>query len=127
MWRLYDYLNGAGKNEFAAWTRALQKRERIKLAFKLDMLEQVGPNLPPQLLAGPICDHIYKLKVQGAVKLRPLLCKGPVDNEGEFTLLIGAKEVQGELKPNGVENRAGENRQEIIANPLRRCCHEKID
>jgi hypothetical protein len=79
-------------------------------------------------LAGPICDSIYKLKVKGNVQLRPLLCKGPINNDEEFTLLIGAKEVQGELQPDGVEYKAIERREGVIADPEnRRCDHERID
>jgi hypothetical protein len=125
-WILYDYLNTDGYNVIKKWTEDLQKRERIKLNQKLDMLEQYGPELPPQLLAGPIFDHVYKLKVQGNPKLRPLLCKGPIDNSKEYTLLVGAKEIQWELEPVNAEEQAASNRQAIIDNPLRRCKHERV-
>jgi hypothetical protein len=125
-WRIYDYLDAGGNNVIKKWTGDLQKRERIKLNQKLDMLEQYGPELPPQLLAGPIFDHVYKLKVQGNPKLRPLLCKGPINNEVEYTLLVGAKEIQWKLEPDDAEEQAATNRQAIIDNPLRRCKHERV-
>ena len=126
LWALYDYLDADGYNVIKGWTQALGKRERIKLNQKLDMLENNGPNLPPQLLAGPVSGHIYKLKVQGNPKLRPLLCKGPLDNNREFTLLLGAFEIQGRLVPKNALVEATNNRQAIIDNPLRRCKHERI-
>src|SRR5437588_9360141 len=97
MWTLFDYVNEDGVNEIAQWTRRLEKRQRIKLNQKLDMLQKHGPDLPPQLLAGPIFPHIYKLKVKGNVQLRPMLCKGPIIYDEEFTLLLGAIETDDEL------------------------------
>ena len=126
-WRLYDALDDGGHNIIKQWTQNLQKRERVKLNQKLDMLEQYGPDLPPQLLAGPIFDHIYKLKVHGPIQLRPLLCKGPIDNNSEYTLLVGAIEIQWQFEPPDAETRAAINRQAIIDNPLRRCNHERVN
>ncbi len=123
--KLYDYLDSEGRNIIKKWTLELQKRERIKLNQKLDMLEQYGAELPPQLLA-PVAPHIFKLKVQGAIKLRPMLCKGTIDVEKEFTLLVGAVEIQWKLEPPDAKEQAMQNRQELIDNPLRRCDHERI-
>jgi hypothetical protein len=126
MWKLFDYVNEHGVNEIARWTRGLEKIQRIKLNQKLDMLQQHGPDLPPQLLAGPIFGHIYKLKVKGNVQLRPMLCKGPVDNDEEFTLLLGAIEIGDQLDHSPEE--AAQIREIIIANPFwRRCDHERIN
>jgi hypothetical protein len=126
MWELFDYINEDGVNEIALWTRRLEKRQRIKLNQKLDMLQKHGPELPPQLLAGPIFGHIYKLKVKGNVQLRPMLCKGPVDNDGEYTLLLGAIETDDELDRSPEE--AARIREIIIADPLRRRrTHERIN
>lgn len=126
MWILYDYLDEDGSNPIKIWTGRLEKRQRIKFNQKLDMLEQYGPELPPQLLAGPVFDHVYKLKIQGNPKLRPLICKGPIDNESEYTLLVGAKEIQWQMDPSDAEQQAANNRQAIIDNPLRRCRHERV-
>ena len=126
-WALYDYLDANGNNIIKEWAEGLQKRHRIKLNQKPDMLEQYGPNLPPQLLAGPIAEHIYKLKVKGDVQLRPLLCKGPIDNEQEYTLLVGAKEIQSKLNPPDAVERAIEHRQAIVDDILRRCKHERVN
>lgn len=126
VWLLYDYLDAGGHNIIKEWSEGLGKRERIKLNQKLDMLENYGPNLPPQLLAGPVFDHVYKLKIQGNPKPRPLLCKGPINNDVEFTLLLGAFEIQWQLTPKNSLEHAANNRQAIIDNPLRRCRHERI-
>lgn len=99
MWNLYDYVNHRKINEIKEWTlKALQKTQRKRLRSKLDMLAKAGPELPPGLLMKTEVPYIYKLKVQGNPRLRPMLCKGPVkmiekDTGQEkmgFTLLIGA-------------------------------------
>jgi len=126
MWTLFDYINEHGVNEIAEWTRRLEKRQRVKLNQKLDMLQKHGPDLPPQLLAGPISPHIYKLKVKGNVQLRPMLCKGPISNDDEFTLLLGAIETGDELDHSPEE--AARIRETIIADPRnRRRLHERIN
>ncbi len=127
LWKLYDYYNEKGVNEIKLWTEKLEKKHRIKLNLKLDMLEQTGPDLSPRLLAGPVFDHVYKLRVDAKeVQLRPFLCKGPIDNGKEFTLLLGAKEVGGKYDPRNAKKIAAYNRMEIIANKNRRCDHERI-
>jgi hypothetical protein len=126
MWRLFDYLNRRGDNEIAKWTKELQKPQRVRLRQKLDLLAQAGSDLPPQLLAGTGVPHIYKLKVQGNPKLRPLLCKGTVDNENEFTLLLGAFEIQWEYDPKDALAKAVERREELLNDPSRRCKHERV-
>jgi len=87
------------------------------------MLEISGSSLPPKLLAGPIkkTGHIYKLIIHADVMLRPMLCKGPFEMETEFTLLIGAKEIQGKLIP-GPES-AVMNRAILLADRRRRVPH----
>jgi len=94
-----------------------------KLNQKLDMLAIVGPSLPPKLLAGPIHKHIYKLIIHGDRMLRPMLCKGPVDMEAEYTLLLGAIEIGGKLDHNPSEAEA--NRATLVASPNRRRNHER--
>ncbi len=125
-WKLYDYQKRNNVNIIAKWTHSLDKVSRVKLNQKLDLLEKNGPDLSPGLLAGPIFDHVYKLKVKGNVQLRPRLCKGPIDNKTEFTLLLGAKEVGDEPIPRDADVRAARNRGEILRDPNRRCEHERI-
>ena len=137
MWKLYDYVNEHDINEFAKWTRSLQKTQRIKLRSKLDTLAQAGPELPPGLLMKSEVAYIFKSKVQGNPKLRPMLCRGPLGLtdtstgkkklEQAFTLLIGAKEISWEFEPKGADIEAGIRRSKVLANPKRRVKHERIN
>jgi hypothetical protein len=124
---LYDYVDGTGRNSFKEWTKTLQKDELAKLNQKLDMLRR-EPELPPQLLAGPLEGKpIYKLRINGRVALRPMLCKGPINNDSEFTLLMGATEKDRVLNPVDAVDQAANRRAEVIANPgRRRIPHERV-
>jgi hypothetical protein len=73
-----------------------------------------------KLLQGPIYRHIYKLKIHGDTMLRPLLCRGPVHNEREYTLLAGAKEENFILAPADAPEVAEERRGQVIRNPAER-------
>jgi hypothetical protein len=145
MWGIYDYIDGRGRNDIAEWTRQLQKPERIKLRSKLDMLAIAGGDLPPDLLMKTEVPYIYKLKVQGNPKLRPMICRqhlkfaekdlrfGNQDSlvkidEEVYVVLIGAKEISWEYEPAGADIDAGHRRIAVIANPQQRLCrHERID
>jgi hypothetical protein len=70
--------------------------------------------------------NIFKLRVQGNPKLRPLLCKGTVDNDTEFTLLIGAFEIQWEYEPKNALEIAVARRKELLNDSSKRCEHEKV-
>ena len=120
---LYDFVDEDGKSVISSWRSGLTVRSKAQLDSKLHMLEISGPNLGPKLLAGPIkkTGHIYKLIIHADVMLRPMLCKGPFEMETEFTLLVGAKEIQGKLVP-GPEI-AVVNREILLANPVRRRPH----
>jgi hypothetical protein len=125
--KLYDYVDERGVNDFKAWSRGLQKPDLARLNSKLDILRR-EPSLPPQLLAGPLDGTpIYKLRINGRVALRPMLCKGPVNNDAEFTLLLGAEERDRRLVPLDAVSRAEQRRQRVIGNPQeRRCDHERV-
>jgi len=133
-WLIYDYISERGVNEIAAWTRSLQKRERAKLRSKLNMIAENGPDLPGLLLKTEV-EYIYKIKVQGNPKLRPMICHGPfkeIDDEtGEecetVTLLVGAKEISWEFEPKDADIEAGIRRQIILHNRKRRVKHERIN
>jgi len=124
---LYDFVNSHSENEFKEWTQNLQKTQRAKLNEKLDKLEIYGDELHPEVLTGTPIAGISKLRIRGNVQLRPMLCKGPVDVGNEYTLLMGAKEVGGKLVPKDAPSKAGANKNEVIANPLkRRRKHERV-
>lgn len=124
---LYDYVDANGINEFRAWTKSLQTDQRSKLNQKLDALEKMGEGLLPVTLTGTSVAGIFKLRIQGNVKLRPLLCRGPLPEEAAFTLLAGAKEIGSVLKPDGIESTADSRKSAVIQAPAtRRTAHERI-
>lgn len=126
-WLIYEYLEGE-ESAIGVWLREqkIAERDRGQLVQKMDLLAKHGMDLPPGLLAGPIKSkkeprkqsHIYKLIVHGQRMLRPMLCRGPLDMDGEFTILIGAIEKDGKLDVDAMEAEA--RRQEIIADPENR-------
>jgi hypothetical protein len=136
MWKLFDYNDEKGNNLIAEWTRKLQKPQRTKLRAKLDDLASFGPELPPGLLMKTEVEHIYKLKVQGNPKLRPMLCFGPFfikdletgleKREEAFTILVGAKEISWEFEPKGADVEAAIRRDKVLRDPNRRVKHERI-
>jgi hypothetical protein len=128
-WKLYDYVDAGGTNDFAGWCREIQRPDLARLNRKLKMLADNGPDLGPKLLAGPLKGyaHIHKIIVNGRVALRPLLCKGPINNDPEFTLLKGAFERDGEWVPSKAREIAVDRRQEVINDSnARRCPHEVV-
>jgi hypothetical protein len=90
------------------------------------MLALKGHALFPQVLTDTPTPGIQKLRVKGKVQLRPMLCKGPVDKEKEYTLLIGATERDSKFVPDKADQIANQRKQIIIENHNRRCLHERI-
>ena len=128
---LWDFLTARGENAILRWVKdaRLTTRDRAALNQKLARLRQMDFDLAigTKLLAGPIQKqrHIYKLVIHSGVMLRPLLCRGPIDVEVEYTLLLGALE-KGWRLPAGALQQAEANRLIIIDNPSRRVKHERI-
>ena len=117
LYNLWDFLSPRGENVILRWARdeRLTTRERAALNNKLDRLAQIDFSLAieTKFLAGPIYGRIYKLVVHAGRMLRPLLCRGPIDNETEYTLLLGVIETGGKL-PIGAKEKAAENREAVI-------------
>jgi hypothetical protein len=131
MWELFDYVDDRGINIIEVWRMSLQKPERAKLDNRLNILAKTGPEGGTGLLAGTKSRHIDKLKVTGKVTLRLMLCRGPVEMDGEFTLLLGAHEQDRKLVPRNAEKIAEEHRLKVISNPTahrsRRYTRERND
>jgi len=124
---LYDYVAETGVNEFKVWTLALEKIQRAKLNARLDMLKRNGDALFPEILAGTGTAGILKLKIKGNVQLRPLLCRGPMNAGTEYTMLMGATEVGGKLKPKNADATANRLKAAVIADSMhRRMKHERV-
>jgi len=125
-WDIYDYRDRRGLNPVLTWCQALEKKDLAKMNHRIDMLQEKGKDLCPNLV-GPLrgSPHLYKIRVNGDVAPRLVLCKGPVNMETEFTLLLGVFERDDKL-PDGTLEKAESYRQEIIANPIqRRNPHER--
>lgn len=128
-YRLYDFITDRGRNAILEWVRRerLSSRDRAMLNQKRRRLAQIDYDLAidTKLLAGPIYKKIYKLVIHGDVMLRPLLCRGPVNNDQEYTFLIGATERDWKL-PTGSREQADQRRTIVLRNPLRRIPYERI-
>lgn len=124
---LFDYCDDRGRNDIRAWTRQQEKRQIGQMNLKLDMVQKYGAEVSSNVLLR-VSEHIYKLKAKTKQKqLRPMLCKGPIDDAREFTLLVGAVEISWKLDPSDAVERAEARRLEIIADPTKRCPHERVD
>jgi hypothetical protein len=120
---LYDAVDDRGVNVIEEWTRRLETVHRARLNQKLDMLERVEFEQlrASKVLHGPInkTGHIYKLRVQSNVAMRPLLCRGPISDLEEYTLLWGAFE-RGHVLRRADLRRAEANRIAICSTPASR-------
>src|SRR5580704_877448 len=119
-WDLYDYRDHRHRNLVRDWCERLQKKDLAKMNQRLDLLAQSGhllcPGLASNLHGAP---HLYKVKINGSVAARLFFCKGPINMEVEYTLLLGEFERDGEL-PRGTLETAESYRQAIIKDPLNR-------
>lgn len=126
MYSIFDFTNATGTSVIKEWavSEKLQKRDIGQLNQKIDMLRLNGFGLHPNLLSGPIQKqrHVYKLRIHGQRMLRPMLCKGPFSMDGEFTMLIGAIEMNFRLIPD--PSLATVNREVLIQSPNRRVLNE---
>jgi len=123
---LFNYTDENNNNVIKKWAAELQKADRAKLNAKLDMLSLHGCKLFPHVLTDTPTAGIQKLRVKGGVQLRPMLCKGPINHEKEFTLLIGAKEIGSCFDPKKADQTANQRKQTIMNKPNRRCPHERV-
>ncbi|MCH7518978.1 MAG: hypothetical protein IH964_08115 [Candidatus Dadabacteria bacterium] len=128
-WKLYDFVDDDDGNEFKDWSEKFFKRQKKLLALfnqKLDMLEQNGTDVGPNLLTPTKSKHIMEIVINGEIALRVLLSKNLKNKE--FTLLYGATERDSKYVPEDALERAEERRQKIISNPQnRRCLHEPVE
>jgi hypothetical protein len=126
-WRLFDFVDTRGRSIVKEWAKNQDDAMKARVNQRLDILERHGPSFGAGILAGTRHKHIDKLKVYGkGVTWRIMICKGPISNEFEFTILYIAQEKDRKLIPKDADKRADQNRTEIIANPERRCEHERL-
>jgi len=127
---IFDYLDRRGRNVMQEWAQNInmQKRDRARLDLKIDMLSMHGDDLLPQVLQSTKNKHILELTVNGKVALRPMLCRGPIKMNGEFTFLFGATERDRKYIPNNALEKTEENRIDLLEKPRdKRCFHEEFN
>jgi hypothetical protein len=126
--QLFDYRDDKGRNDIKSWMLEQEKRQRGQVNLKLDMLRMYGNDVGSNVLLR-MSATIFKLKGKTkGVQLRPMLCRGPIDDDGEFTILIGAREIDWKLVPIDAVEKAERRREEVIENPKeRRQRHERVD
>jgi hypothetical protein len=127
-WRfsIFEFLEADGHSAIGNWLERerITARDRGLLMQKMDALALHGLELSGA--AGPVKSkrhpkkksHTYKLVIHGDVMLRPMFCKGPSDNDNEFTFLCGGVETGGVLYPDVAD--AEQRRAELVADPTRR-------
>ena len=127
-YQLYDFLDDRGRSVIQEWVRRekITVRDRAALNIRFKRIRQVDFALAHKsLISGPIYKHVYKCVIHGDVMLRPMLCRGPLKIEEEYTLLLGAIERDRKL-PKGSMEQAEQNRDTLIAYPTKRRPHEGI-
>jgi hypothetical protein len=121
---LWDFVSHRGRDEVREWARSIRMPIHVRAVLdqKLDVLRQQPLDLVlhTHLLAGPIGKHIYKLRVNGTVAVRLMLCQGPMPGEAGYTLLCGATERDRHLIPRDAAEQARRNRGLILADPQHR-------
>jgi hypothetical protein len=95
-----------------------------KLDEPLDRIEELE-HLDHESMKGrihPFHKRFKKLKVRGDVALRPILVRGPVDQEHEVTFLLVAREQNRKLDPPKKEavRIASDRLDDILDDPRRR-------
>jgi len=111
-----------------SWVKTKKGREHSwHLDHALDRLEQAAAASLPGFFVGPLASyrHIYKLRLGGRVRLRPLLCREPIEPERELTFLIPAFERNWKLDPPDAPAKAERRRQEILFDGSRRRRYER--
>src|SRR5277367_6078766 len=104
-WRVYCFLSARGANVIREWLdeERIPSAQRGDFQTRIRLLENGGPQASPQFISDtPVAKDIYKAKIKGNkgwVQLRPMLCRGPWVKEWEFTILLGAIEKDGALRP----------------------------
>ncbi len=134
---LYEWMAGREKTGDGALMKFRSKlpvAQRAQLDLKTALLEQTDSlDVLPGLIVGPIkvkgrpIPHIYKLQVGGKVRLRPLLCRGPMpsdDKSRALTFLIGAKERDREFAPRNAPEKAPERRGDLVEKRAKRRRYE---
>ena len=104
-WTFYDFIDEHGVNQIERWVASLPRSHRtdVRAALRGRFEAHQNTDLKPQQfkpLHAP-CEGLIEIRFKvGGIPYRPLGFTGP--ESGEFTILIGAKEHNGHLVPEGV-------------------------
>lgn len=118
---VYEWTKRRGDGVISDW--GLDPPLMLHLEEKIDRLRQ-----KPQLIGEPSVAPgfgrgLYKLRSRkGRVQLRPIFCRGPIDNHSEITFLWADTERDGSLSKakNEVQDEALQRADEIRQTPTRR-------
>ena len=119
---IWEFMVGGQHRVMRQWfeKECLSAQERAKLDKAVERLRTLDFALiSHKLLAGPLRGgtKLYKLRVRcGSHELRPLLCRGPIGDPRDYTFLLGAIEDGPRLRPRDAEDRALENKGDLLQN-----------
>ena len=129
-WTFVDFVDENGTNRIKEWVESLprssRKQVKAKLTARIQYLAALttleGPYIKP--LHGTYRNLMEIMLLVGRVQYRPLVCYGP--GQREVTLLIGAEERGGHLKPSGAGDTALRRRALVLADTERKrvCDHD---
>jgi hypothetical protein len=93
----------------------------------LDRLEQADFDDLPRMIAGtlPRYPEIRKLQIGGKVRLRPLLCTGPINKREELTFVMPAYERNWQFDPKDAVEQADKRRLALLDGSGRRIPYER--
>ena len=130
-WTFLDFVDENGTNRIKEWVESLppSATKRVKAKLNAHILHLQAQT---ELAGGPYmtslhgeCANLLEIKLRvGRVQYRPLACYGP--GQREVTLLFGAEERGGKLKPTSACSRALKRRELVLADTQRRrvCDHD---
>jgi hypothetical protein len=120
---IWEFLLSGRHRVIRSWLddERISSQDRAKMDVSLNRLRTLDFALVSRkMLAGPLAGtKVYKLRLRCENReLRPMLCRGPVGAPLDYTLLLGAIEVDNHrLRPQDAETRADANRRILIENP----------
>ena len=110
---IWEFLANGKEHVMRNWMHEnkISVGERAKLDHALHRLRTLDRELLSHKLLAPLGDRILKLRLRCENReLRPMLCRGPVGDPLDYTLLLGAMEVGDRLVPHDAKAQADANR-----------------
>ncbi len=115
-WEIKVFISDTGKNEIDAWLNEIPKKAKAKIKKIMTYLESERVWKEPYAKKLEGSDTIWEIRViLDNIQYRPLGCRGPLGKD--FTILIGAIEMNGRLYPPNAINTAESRCKLINGNP----------